>query len=93
MIVFPLYNSHSAYQNQNPLRAGFLSCNIDSKQCISVSCYGDSYTLGLKSDPELDTKIANDQILPLLQSRLESAGWIGELNDFYNIDYNSLINS
>lgn len=38
--------------------AGFLSIGLDDKGNPTVSAYGESISLNLKSDPERDTKLA-----------------------------------
>jgi hypothetical protein len=58
IIVFPETMLHSHFEDFKPVRAGFISFGVDSEGNPSCSCYGHSYTLGLKSDPEKDTHIA-----------------------------------
>lgn len=58
IIVFPETMNHSDFKDFNPVRAGFISFGVNSEGNPSCSCYGYSYTLGLKSDPEKDTHIA-----------------------------------
>lgn len=55
IIVFPIFLSHDEFRHFKPVSAGF--CYVDSD---SVSCFGDSFTLKLKSD-EKDSAIATQQ--------------------------------
>ena len=56
IIIFPLVLEHSRFENLMPISAGF--CYVGDNK---VSCFGESYSLGLKSDSE-DTKLATKQI-------------------------------
>jgi hypothetical protein len=58
IIVFPVTMQHSDFKHFNPIRAGFISFGVNSEGNPSCSCDGHSYSLGLKSDPEKDTHIA-----------------------------------
>ena len=63
IIVFPELLQHSRFKGFKPVSAGFISIGYSNKQqCTQCTCYGESISLGLKSDPE-DSKIAFQQIL------------------------------
>lgn len=62
IIVFPGTFKHSDFSHFNPIRAGFIAFGVKNGD-PSVSCYGESFSLGLKSDPEKDTLIAKAQLL------------------------------
>jgi len=62
IIVFPELLQHSDFKKFNPISAGFISFGINKEGNPSCSCYGESISLGLKSDPEEDTKIAKKQL-------------------------------
>lgn len=57
IIIFPEIIEHSQFRNFEPISAGF--CYIEQDK---VSCFGESYSLKLKSNPEEDTKLATKQI-------------------------------
>lgn len=56
IIIFPELLEHSSFKNLEPISAGF--CYVNHNR---VDCFGESYSLKLKSDPE-DTKLATKQI-------------------------------
>lgn len=56
IIVFCGLLNHDFFADTNPISAGFISFN--DNQC---TCYGESFSLKLKSLPE-DTKLANRQL-------------------------------
>ena len=60
IIVFPYGLKHSTFRDFNCVRAGFISFEEGK-----AKCYGDSFTLGLKSDEKLDSELANDDIFNL----------------------------
>ena len=62
IIVFSGLNNHSDFINFNPVSAGFINFNIDEHQRVKCSCYGSSFSLQLKSEPEEDTMLAQIQI-------------------------------
>jgi hypothetical protein len=62
IIVFPELFQHSDFRHFKPKSAGFISFGINKEGNPSCSCYGESISLGLKSDPENDTKIAKRQL-------------------------------
>jgi hypothetical protein len=61
IIVFPELLQHSEFKKFEPVRAGFISFGVKEGN-PTCSCYGESISLGLKSDPEEDTKIAKRQL-------------------------------
>ena len=62
IVVFPELFQHSEFRNLKPISAGFISIGAKGKGEPSCTCYGESVSLGLKSDPE-DTDLATRQIL------------------------------
>jgi hypothetical protein len=62
IIVFPELIQHSEFKHFNPTSAGFISIGVNKQGNPSCSCYGESISLGLKSNPEEDTKIAKRQL-------------------------------
>lgn len=61
IIVFPDIMMHSDFKGYKPISAGFIEIYImnDSVRC---RCYGESLSLGLISNGEEDTKLAQYQI-------------------------------
>lgn len=59
VIIFPCIIEHSRFKHFNPVTAGFCYVNADKER---VDCFGESYSLGLKSDPKEDTIQATKQI-------------------------------
>jgi len=62
IIVFPELLQHKEFSHFNPIRAGFISFGVNKEGNPTCSCYGESISLGLKSDEILDTKIAKRQL-------------------------------
>ena len=62
IIVFPELLQHSEFKDFNPTSAGFISFGVNKEGNPSCSCYGESISLGLVSNPEEDTKIAKKQL-------------------------------
>ena len=62
IIVFSGLNNHSDFRLFNPVSAGFIDFYNDNGEA-KVSCYGESISLGMKSDPKEDTMLANFQLL------------------------------
>jgi spore cortex formation protein SpoVR/YcgB (stage V sporulation) len=56
IIIFPEGLNHSDFKHMNPISAGF--CCVEKDK---VQCFGESYSLRMKSDSE-DTKLATKQI-------------------------------
>lgn len=62
IIVFPELLQHSDFKHFSPISAGFISIGINEQGNPSCSCYGESISLGLKSNPEEDTELAKRQL-------------------------------
>ena len=62
IIVFGEIMVHSDFKNMNPISAGFISFGINEEGNPTCSCYGESISLGLKSDEEEDTFLAQSQL-------------------------------
>ena len=63
IIVFGEVLQHKDFENLNPVSAGFISFGIGSDKNPSCTCYGESISLGIKSNEIEDTKLAKRQIL------------------------------
>lgn len=61
IIVFSELFNHSDFRSNNPISAGFISFGVKDGN-PTCSCYGESISLGLKSNPEEDTMIAKRQL-------------------------------
>lgn len=59
VIIFPCVIEHSKFQHLNPISAGF--CYVNGKE-NRVDCFGESYSLRLKSDVKQDTIEATKQV-------------------------------
>lgn len=57
VIIFNPLISHDTFKGLNPTTAGF--CYVGNDE---VSCFGDSFSLNLKSDPKEDSFEATKQI-------------------------------
>jgi hypothetical protein len=62
IIVFTELLLHSDFKSFNPISAGFISFGVNKEGNPTCSCYGESISLGLKSNPEEDTEIAKTQL-------------------------------
>jgi hypothetical protein len=62
IIVFSGVIEHSVLKHLDPISAGFISIGIGEDKNPSCTCYGESISLGLQSDPS-DTELAMRQIL------------------------------
>ena len=62
IIVFPELMQHSEFKRFNPTSAGFISIGVNKEGNPTCSCYGESISLGLTSNPEEDTQIAKRQL-------------------------------
>lgn len=56
IVIFPCILEHSDFKYLNPISAGF--CYVGENK---VTCFGESFSLKLKSDPK-DTELATRQI-------------------------------
>lgn len=59
IIIFPCTIEHSMFRDFNPISAGFCYVNAEKQ---SVNCFGNSISLGLKSNEAEDTKYATRQV-------------------------------
>lgn len=64
IIIFSPGLNHSDFKEFNPVRAGFIEFDLDIQGGeITCNCFGESISLGLKSDTGKDTVIAERHIL------------------------------
>lgn len=61
IIIFGEIMQHSDFRNFHPVSAGFISFGI-IKGNPTCSCYGESISLNMKSNPEDDTMYAKRQL-------------------------------
>lgn len=59
IIIFPMVIEHSKFKYLEPISAGF--CYVDGRN-ERVSCFGDSFSLNLKSNEEEDSRQATLQL-------------------------------
>jgi len=62
IIIFSDLQQHSEFKQFGPVSAGFIDFDVDENG-PTCKCYGESISLGLKADVELDTKLAKRFIL------------------------------
>jgi hypothetical protein len=62
IIVFGEIMLHSDFKHMNPISAGFISFGINEEGNPTCKCYGGSISLGLPSDEEEDTFLAQSQL-------------------------------
>jgi hypothetical protein len=62
IIIFGEIMQHSDFRNFNPVSAGFISFGINNDGNPTCSCYGESYSLNMESNPEEDTMLAKRQL-------------------------------
>jgi len=62
IIIFSSRFQHSEFKHFKPVSAGFISIGAEGRSDPDISCYGESVSLGLKSDP-IDTELAKRQFL------------------------------
>lgn len=62
IIVFPATMKHSKFSHFDPVSAGFISFGLNENRNPSCTCWGESESLKLKSDPD-DTRKAQFQIV------------------------------
>jgi len=63
IIVFSELQQHIDFIGFEPVSAGFISIGADERHSPTCSCWGESISLKLPSDPEVDTELARKQIL------------------------------
>lgn len=63
IIVFSGLNNHSDFAKFNPVSAGFITFFTNDEKEIKCECYGSSFSLQMKSEPEEDTRLAQMQIV------------------------------
>ena len=63
IIVFSSLQNHSDFRKYNPVSAGFVSFGVNEEKKPTISCYGESISLRMKSNPEEDSDLAKRQIL------------------------------
>jgi hypothetical protein len=61
IIVFSPAIQHSDLRHLNPVSAGFISFGVNKDGNPSCTCYGESFSLGMKSEEE-DTMLAKLQL-------------------------------
>jgi len=59
VIIFPCSIEHSTFKHLSPVSAGFCYVNTQKER---LDCFGESFSLGLKSDPKEDTLQGTKQI-------------------------------
>lgn len=62
IIVFSELMQHSDFKHFQPISAGFISFGVNKEGNPSCNCYGESISLGIKSNPEEDTLMAKRQL-------------------------------
>jgi hypothetical protein len=62
IIIFGEIMQHRDFRNFNPVSAGFISFGINKEGNPTCSCYGESISLGIESNPEEDTLLAKQQL-------------------------------
>jgi hypothetical protein len=62
IIVFGEQMMHSDFKHMNPVSAGFIYFGLNKEGNPTCSCHGESISLGLASDEEEDTFLAQSQL-------------------------------
>jgi hypothetical protein len=62
IIIFSPELSHADFEEFNPVRGGFIYFGVDVEGQPDCNCYGEAASLGLVSDTEADTKLAQKQL-------------------------------
>jgi hypothetical protein len=63
IIVFSELHQHKEFKSFQPVSAGFISIGVGKDGNPDCTCYGESISLGIKSNEEEDTFLARKQIL------------------------------
>lgn len=66
IIVFSDLQQHKDFKHFDPVSAGFITFDykmVEGSPEVTCNCYGESESLGLKSDEEKDSRLARRQIL------------------------------
>lgn len=64
IIIFSEYHQHSEFKKFNPISAGFVYFDVGTKNGeLICKCYGESVSLKLKADEEIDEELVRNQIL------------------------------
>ena len=63
LIVFSDLLEHAKFKHFDPISAGFISIGARDRGEPTIGCFGKSISLDLKSDPDVDTALAEKQIL------------------------------
>ena len=58
--VFSTIHQHKMFKHLNPISAGFVRLKVDEAGKAYYDCYGDSFSLGIKSHPERDSELLNE---------------------------------
>lgn len=63
--MFSHLQQHSEFRHFNPVSAGFIRITYgeNTQSGAKCECYGESVSLDLKSDEEVDTELARKQII------------------------------
>jgi hypothetical protein len=62
IIIFPAKFQHKEFKHLNPVSAGFVSIGAKGMHDPDIKCYGESTSLGLKSE-EIDSELAYRQFI------------------------------
>jgi len=63
IIIFSELQQHKEFKHFHPVSAGFVSFKCDKNGNVTCECYGESISLNLESDSQIDTKLTKKQIL------------------------------
>ena len=63
IIVFSELQQHKEFRGFEPVSAGFISIGVGKDGNPDCTCYGESVSLGIKSNEVEDTFLARKQIL------------------------------
>ena len=60
-LIFPTTMQHSDFSHYNPVSAGLVRLSINEEGRPQYECYGDSFSLGIKSRPIEDSHLMNKE--------------------------------